>query len=209
MCYPIADIWRFCAITTSSVSMLLVGTWVWRCWYPNRIDLFSVSGWRVVVPTLLILELALCIINVPHLGLSWASSPTTALTDLPYFLCLIALTEELWFRGIWFEMWRGRPFMCIGVGSLLFGAIHIATSSSHPISAFFFGLVFAAARNRGASIGVLVIGHGLLDWVNATCMHWTPRFGPAINLTVIWLTCVAVTAILLLPGRPRIHAAEV
>jgi hypothetical protein len=57
-------------------------------------------------------------------------------------------------------------------GSLAFTAYHFPfqgwermIASGLAVRIFFLGLLFAAARYKGASIGVLALAHGLIDWL--------------------------------------------
>ena len=72
------------------------------------------------------------------------------------------------------------------------------------IRIFFLGLLFAAARYKGASIGVLALAHGLIDWAQGT-IQWQRQTGP-----VPFVVCclVLMTLILGAKGKDRKECAS-
>ena len=87
--------------------------------------------------------------------------------------------------------------MCILVGSMVFTAYHYPFQGFEPlIVIFFFGLVFAAARYKGASIGVLALAHGAIDWVQGmNIIRWQWQTSPLsqnITVPVVSLTLTAI-----------------
>ena len=161
--------------------MLLTGISVWRKWYPEKIDVFFPTRWWLGLIILLVLLLHPIIGGLPSFQFEWNRS---ALISFLWCVFVIGFAEELWWRGIWFEMWKGRPVICILAGSLAFTAYHfpfqgleLMISEGLMIRVFFFGLVFAAARYKGTSIGVLALAHGLIDWIQGD-IQWQRQTGP-------------------------------
>lgn len=161
--------------------MLLTGIAVWRKWYPRKINVFSPTRWWLGLIILLMVLFYPIIGGLPSFQFEWNHS---ALISLFWCIIVIGFAEELWWRGIWFEIWKGKPVICILAGSLVFDAYHFPFQGSElmigsglAIRIFFLGLVFAAARYKGASIGVLALAHGLIDWLQGA-IQWQRQTGP-------------------------------
>ncbi len=151
----------------AGLCMLLTGIIVWRKWYPGRIDVFSPTRWWLGLIIALMILLYPVFWGLPSIQFEW-NRP--ALLYFFWSIIVIGFAEELWWRGIWFEMWKGKPVICVLTGALAFTAYHLPfqgwkmmIGSGALINVFFMGLLFAAARYRGASIGVLALAHGLID----------------------------------------------
>lgn len=181
---------------------LVFGVAAWRLWYRTELDVFSLKGWPVALGIfggLLLSEL----LNASPLLRADVLHPRT-LTALFYCVVLIGFQEELWWRGIWFSMFKGRPFMCIVVGSLLFGASHYQLHGFRSVvMASLVGLVFAAARYRGVSIGALSLAHGFNDWIaQGHVVRWQWQYSHTrIDLT-LYSICLLMTAWILLRKQP-------
>lgn len=177
---------------------LAAGIWLWRRLAAG--PLFDFGGWPwalLALAALLGLEQAV-VDHVLGPKLPW---PQTLAEGLR-LIVLIGLVEELWFRGLWFAFFRDRPWLALGLGSLLFGLFHLPHGGFVVALTAGVGLVFAAARARGASILALGTAHGLLDWCNQILFP-----GLRFRLDAQWLVwlfpaaCVAIgLAILHLPA---------
>lgn len=172
----------------------LTGLLLWRKWYKAAIDVFSLRRWHLglaVYTGLLGLMLALAKPEILPVFGSGAGFLTLA-----YYLLVIALMEEVWFRGIWFATFPGQPLVSIFAGSLLFGIAHIGFQGPLSfVTTFSVGLVFAAARYRGASIGSLVIAHGFNDWINGgTVVGWHWHHELPMRLPVMSAGCLLLAA---------------
>ena len=88
------------------------------------------------------------------------------LGSLAHYVTLIGMVEELWFRGIWFEICRHRFWPSVVLGSALFGLYHWPHGWRTVLTTAGVGSVFAMARMRGASLAELATVHGLIDWLN-------------------------------------------
>lgn len=186
----------------AAVCMLVTGTAVWRLWYPGKLDVFSMGGWRCGALLLAVFLLhPLLGGGRPSLHEVWGAA---ALKSFLWCVVMIGLAEELWWRGIWFKMWRDRPVMCILGGSLAFTAYHYPFQGFEPLPmVFFFGLAFAAARARGTSIVVLALAHGLINWAQATgVITWVWRDGSVSPNLTVPAACVIITAVMLLGEQP-------
>jgi membrane protease YdiL (CAAX protease family) len=112
-----------------------------------------------------------------------------------FYFVLVGFTEELWFRGIWFAAFKNRFLPCVLIGSILFAVPHVITGGPTALLVtFLVGLVFAAARYRGASVLSLTIVHGAVDYLNDSVCSGGLRFGLTTTLAVAvaWLTALAV-----------------
>lgn len=169
---------------TLATAAAALGLWValslWRRNYRSEIDLLSLKGWRVALLVFAAGALMLLLLNTPSLR---AFSVSGAAFHLVWFVAFTGVLEELWWRGIWFRVWRGRPFMCIVFGAVLFGAMHLVQNSlGRVLVVIGIGLVFGAARYRGASIGALALVHGIgFNWLNKVILSWNERALPLFS----------------------------
>lgn len=84
---------------------------------------------------------------------------------LAYYIFLIALMEEAWFRGVLFWAARASLFGSFFGATVLFAAIHYPLGGTAGVlSAFAIGSVYASLRLCGASIITLAIVHGGINW---------------------------------------------
>ena len=179
--------------------MLITGLWVWRKWYPRDIAVFSLAGWRVGLIILVV------VLMHPMIGgLQGFHAECSRLSPVYFAWCVVVIgfAEELWWRGIWFEMFKGKPIICIVAGSLAFTAYHfpfqgfeLMIGSGLAIRIFFLGLLFASARYRGTSIGVLALAHGLIDWLQGA-IEFQKYTGP-----VPFAVCCAILTAIVIRGH--------
>lgn len=192
----------------AAACMLVTGTALWRLWYPERLDVFSMAGWwrGTLLLTVFLLH-PLLGGGRPSLHAVWSFA---SFKSLLWCVVMIGLAEELWWRGIWFRMWKDRPVMCILAGSLAFTLYHYPFQGFEPLPmVFFFGLAFAAARSRGASIGALALAHGLINWAQAAgVITWEWRNGPVSPNITVPAVCLIITALMLRGEKPGIARAE-
>lgn len=149
--------------------LLVSAIWTWQKWFRGRIDVFSRArwGWGLVILSVVVFHPIIG--GPPSFHSHWNGS---ALIYFVWCLGVIGFAEELWWRGVWFELWKGRPFVCVLIGSLAFTAYHfpfqgwdLMISEGLAIRIFSLGLLLAAARYYGrVSVGVLALVHGLIDW---------------------------------------------
>jgi membrane protease YdiL (CAAX protease family) len=172
---------------------IAIGLWFVRRYYRDRVDLFSSKGWS--------LALLLCCWLIA-LGLSISRVRWIPLSHLHFgivvqhllLFCLVGYAEELGFRGVWFAHFPQRPVFSILAGSLLFGLWHLHVDLPSAIIAFLVGLLFAVTRYRGASILVLAVAHGLIDFVDG----WlAPATGFPLSLAITLIIAVFGYLILL------------
>ncbi len=182
--------------------MTLFAVTAWLLWYRKELDVFSLKGWPVALAIFLGFLLSEFINAVPHLRADVLSVRT--LVALFYCVVLIGLVEELWWRGIWFAMFKGRPLVCIVAGSLLFGLLHYhLQGTSGVIVASLVGLAFAVARYRGVSIGALALAHGFNDWVaQGHVVRWQWHASSFRIDAVLYFICLALAAGIWFIKRP-------
>jgi membrane protease YdiL (CAAX protease family) len=188
-------------LTLALLCMLAAGIFVWRRWY-REMEVFSRSGWLIgaVIAFAVLLNPLVGGFAALHFG------PWRKLLATLFWCALVGFSEELWWRGIWFEMFADRPRLCILGGSLAFAAYHfpfhgfaLMIKSGFVFSVFSVGLLFCAARRRGASVGVLAAAHALVDWPQyADIITWRHDGGPAWSVAV----CTALSVLLLMLPLP-------
>ena len=98
------------------------------------------------------------------------SDPRLWLATFIQSVVFIGFVEELWFRGIWFHLWKDRLIPAIGLGALVFGAYHWPHGPWVVLSTTGVGFALAAARSRGASLLGLALVHGINNWINQTLL---------------------------------------
>ncbi|MGD9642621.1 MAG: CPBP family intramembrane glutamic endopeptidase [Elusimicrobiales bacterium] len=170
----------FIVTTGGALISLVISLYVWSNWYRAEIDLASLKGWRYAAAIAAADLLVTLLFNSPSLG---AFSAGGALFWAVWFTAFTGILEEFWWRGVWFYLWRGRPFVTIVAGSALFGCLHLVQNSLASVVVISsIGLLFGVARHKGASIGSLALVHGLtFNWLNETILKWESRalFGEA------------------------------
>lgn len=123
------------------------------------------------------------------------------LGSLAHYVTLIGFVEELWFRGIWFEICRHRFWPSVVLGSALFGLYHWPHGWRSVLTTAGVGSVFAMARLRGASLGELSAVHGLIDWLNREALPGVRLRIPADAVSAVFpvYSIVLASAIAALP----------
>ena len=176
--------------------------WVRHAYYQKDISLVSFNGWPWAIFVIVSLQTIQYIVVVPKIGP--ASGIGFALLELFKFLVLIGYTEELWFRGIWFAMFKNRMLPSIIAGSVAFGIFHLPHGIGSVIISSCVGSVFAAARYRGASIMSLAIAHGLIDWLNNQMLPAKQlRISMGAALIVLPVACIAITILLVMFSKGK------
>jgi membrane protease YdiL (CAAX protease family) len=129
------------------------------------------------------------------------SDPRLWLATFIQSVVLIGFVEELWFRGIWFHLWKARFIPAIGLGSVLFGVYHWPHGPWVVLSTTGVGFALAAARSRGASLLGLALVHGTNNWINQTLLPGINfRFSQEIVALSITLTGILIGLCLLRDG---------
>lgn len=159
-----------------SLIQLIVGL-VWAI-FVSRQHFFKLSiirfqyksvVWLLPLLSLIIIELSVWIFTIPR----WRGPelPTFfIIKQLAYFLIIIALVEELWYRGIWFAITGNSILISVILGSILFTLLHWHQGLKHFPFLLSLGLVFSVCRWLGSPIWSLAISHGLMNWLNITVM---------------------------------------
>lgn len=164
----------FILTTGGALISLAVSLYVWSNWYRAEIDLASLKGWHYAAAIAAADLLVTLLFNYPSLKVFSAGG---ALFWAVWFTAFTGVLEEFWWRGVWFHVWRGRPFVTIVAGSALFGCLHLVQNSLASVVVISsIGLLFGVARHKGASIGSLALVHGLtFNWLNETILKWDSR----------------------------------
>lgn len=173
------------------------GLWLVSYCCRGQLRLLSIQGWPWALAALTGLMVLQEAMASPTLGpiRGWSM----AIIDLLRLIVCIGLVEELWFRGVWMTLFKDRPWIAVGVGSLLFGLFHAAHGVQTMILTAGVGLTFAAARYRGASVFTLGLAHGLMDWFNQVMFPGSQfRFDPTLVAWVFPISCILLTLLLLL-----------
>ncbi len=184
--------------------MLFWGVLVKQKLYKNCFELFNLKKWQIALLLFIGLELIQLLLVKPRL--SFESDLTKILYKAFFFLVIVGFTEELWFRGIWFAMFKERFVPCVLVGSIVFGLFHLpGRDLGSFLFTFLVGLTFAVARFRGSSILSLSIAHGIMDFLNNSAFSGQLRFSPLVALIIFPLACLFLSGILMFVFRPSRH----
>jgi hypothetical protein len=192
-----------------SVLQLLLGILIWVTWChgdPVRVNGNGVRYALGVFVSLLAVQYSL---TIPVFSSAWLSAEGIGL--LLKYSILVGLTEELWFRGIWFSVWRYRLVPSVCAGSIVFGFAHLAQGLNAVVFTAFIGLVYAAARYRGAGVIALGAVHGVTDWLNTVVVSGSSfRCGKSTSMVLIPVTCIMISAAILLvrPVMERVRAGH-
>jgi membrane protease YdiL (CAAX protease family) len=173
-----------------SLGQLGVGGYLlWRCG-PGRVVRSRWPEWYAIL-LLAALQLAEYLAVVHPLPAN-PNLPLVASAWLHYTV-MVALPEEIWFRGLWFAAGRDRFRASVVAGSVLFGLYHAANGWSAVVTTAAVGFVLALARQRGASLLSLVLVHGAMDLLNRVLIPGTAwRFGPGLSPIVFALIVTAL-----------------
>ncbi|MBF0311242.1 MAG: CPBP family intramembrane metalloprotease [Magnetococcales bacterium] len=189
-------LWIREALFGLSLLQLVVGLTLARRGGVAPEGLFTGRGWGVALGILALLLLLEQVVVAHAFGprQGWLQ----AAIELVRRVVLIGFVEELWFRGVWMALFRERMAISIGLGSLLFGLMHLPGSGEAVVYTTGVGLLFAAARQRGASILTLALAHGALDWINRVVFPGSAfRMGPVASMTLYAAVCLTATVVLL------------
>ncbi|MDQ8731943.1 CPBP family intramembrane glutamic endopeptidase [Bradyrhizobium sp. LHD-71] len=123
------------------------------------------TGLVLAAGVLLIAELAR--FATAQLGWGRPNSIPALLLLLAQQVVMIALAEELWFRGLWMRAMAGRPGCAIFGGAAGFGLYHLHQGWELMLTSAALGVLFGTARWYGAPIWALALAHGLFNWINS------------------------------------------
>lgn len=95
-------------------------------------------------------------------------SPLVKTFDLTFGVVLVAVSEEIVFRGYCYSALHGRmsPRLLVPVSALLFGLIHWSTGLHAVISAALWGVLPMVAMIRTGSVVPAMIAHYVTDLVS-------------------------------------------
>ena len=95
-------------------------------------------------------------------------SPLVKTFDLTFGVALVAVSEEIVFRGYCYSALHGRmsPRLLVPVSALLFGLIHWSTGLHAVISAALWGVLPMVAMIRTGSVVPAMIAHYVTDLVS-------------------------------------------
>ncbi len=189
--------WLTWAIASAT---LMAGLWVYHHYFGELVSLLNFSGWQWALAVFISLQAMQYSLAVP--ARNPRENTRKSALELFRFVVLVGLTEEIWFRGIWFAMCHNHFVTSVLLGSLVFGLYHLRHGRYVAVITFFVGMVFASARYRGASIISLALVHGVIDWLNYR-MFPASRLRVRENhvLVLIALWCVLSSAVILLWGK--------
>jgi membrane protease YdiL (CAAX protease family) len=129
---------------------------------------------------------ALLVAEVSHLLVAQKTAGTANVAVMAGVLLqqvvMIALAEELWFRGLWMRATADRPALAIFGGAAGFGLYHLHQGPALMATAAALGLLFAVARWHGSPIWALALAHGAMNWLNNVVLPapgW--RFDPVLS----------------------------
>ncbi len=153
----------FPGLISLSLLQLAVGEAIRRRWYREELSLLDMRGTRLALAVLLGLQGIETVFTVR--GMGPRGGALLAATELARLLFLVGLTEELWFRGLWMEMFGRDRWIGLGLGSLVFGLYHLPSGPEAVARTAAVGTLFAAARQAGVGLTPLGTAHGLSDWL--------------------------------------------
>ncbi len=124
-----------------------------------------------------------------------------SLTKLAYYICLVALAEEIWFRGIFFWICRKNLLLSLLVPTIIFAGIHFPIGGAVGVLATLgMGTMYASLRLAGANLIALAIAHGSINWFySAATINPGPSvFGGAHWAMIIAFACFISVALVLI-----------
>jgi hypothetical protein len=121
--------------------------------------LIDQAGWRFFEKILPNTQLAM----MPKIG-----SPFVKTLDLTFGVALVAVSEEIVFRGYCYSALHGlmSPRLLVPVSALLFGLIHWSTGLHAVISTALWGVLPMVAMIRTGSVVPAMIAHYITDLVS-------------------------------------------
>jgi membrane protease YdiL (CAAX protease family) len=135
--------------------------------------------------------------------LNAAIGPVAALASLANLVLVAGFAEELWFRGLWTRAARTSLVLAVGWGALAFGLLHWPMGPGRVATTAALGLLYGAARWRGAPIWALALAHGAVNWIGSTVAPAaTWRFGALPSQALFCLIVLAAVWIVLRRGLP-------
>ena len=172
---PLGDLFRFDVIRTSP-----------KRWYVTYLLSGTVLGNALCFVVIGAIALFEYFLNTRELSTSVLSSQS--INRLFYYIFLIALVEEIWFRGVLFWAARRSVVLSVVVATIIFAAIHYPSGGLFgTLVALGIGSVYAALRFSGASIPALAVGHGFLNWFLTTA---TVNAGPSAFGRAHWAVII-------------------
>lgn len=189
------------AFQAVALAQLFLAIMLYEIVLPREAETVTANGWN----GFLIAVGVLVITQVSHFAVAEKGlakvGVIVALSALAQQVVTIALTEELWFRGLWMRAVNERPLLAIFGGAAGSGLYHLHQGAEWMATAAALGLLFAVARRYGAPIWALAAAHGMMNWLNmvvAPGAKW--RFDPALSrglfiglilfgTMIIWLFC--------------------
>ncbi len=161
------------------------------------------AGWRALMPVgLLVIGPSVGVALVSDAGIvADRVTPTLAVAFITLAL-LIAINEELWFRGLLVDALdtARRPWLTIVASAVLFGLPHAGNTTAHLVNAIAVtlavGIPFTVVRLRFGGLGSLIAWHALIDtWAFLHTASVTPQGSPDIADVVATLVLPSLVAI--------------
>lgn len=176
--------------------------------FPDSLKI--VKALPVVLFTLLLIE----ILHFSLVDVVLQLNETTQariITELIRYIIFVALLEELWFRGVFFEYltrhFKHSKQLPIVITSLGFALFHFHQGIFAVTTTFALGYLWATLRSIGIPLWLLVLQHGVMDWINmALFTTATERFNSVIVASgfVVGILLISLT-IQLLTNRIELH----
>lgn len=203
----VGEVLTLCAIKAFSilaaVSVVLSGRTTWRRMGLDTPPPAVHAGLAALIPVVLL------VIGLP-LGASLASGDPLFDADLSFGLAatlvaasiLIAISEELWFRGLLVDVLESAHvrWLTIAAASVLFGLPHLPGGPAAAVNAIAVtlavGVPFTIVRLRCGSIVPLVIWHAVIDaWAFLHTASVTAQGSPGVGEAVATLVVPALVAL--------------
>lgn len=188
-----------------SIAQLALGEFARRRLFGDVMAVTGRTGWPWALVALAVLQVGQWSFANHMLGdLDPILEP---LMRLVHLVILVGYVEELWFRGLWHHAARRLTLGHVLIGALIFALYHWPQGYRTVIFTFSVGLVYGAARVRGAPILALGLAHGIMNWLNMTGVPAIGlRFDQPAMLIGFPLICLLASA-LMLRGAPALAAA--
>lgn len=156
------------------------------------------SEWRRMINigvTSWVLAVAVVLALTERADRLFAGDPNIA-WQLFYFLALIALPEEIIYRGIAMRIFEKRIALAVVTGALLFSLMHANNGLGFLPYYFAFGLLLGTLRRFGMTLMELAIWHGLFNFVNDTVWPATGFRTSAVAFFIVApVSLLAITAL--------------